>query len=219
MSTYQAKFFAELATVKLIRERFFADFGYRGVVVEVGGGTPVFISMSRHWVVNGWRAIVVEPNPHFVALHRAIGNEVIQCACAEVESDNTEFFVVGPPRESVPDHCLTEHASSSLGVRNGYLAYNGAVSIDQIVHTRIAVKVRRLDSILHDLGDPKIDILSVDVEGWEIEVMRGFSLERHMPTVVVLENFDNLPEYEAYMLARGYQLVHTAGHNYIFSHD
>ena len=50
-----------------------------------------------------------------------------------------------------------------------------------------------------------IDILAVDVEGWELNVMRGLTLERYRPRVAILENFSDEAEYVAFMAARGYE--------------
>ena len=33
-----------------------------------------------------------------------------------------------------------------------------------------------------------VDIVSIDVEGWELEVLRGFSVERYRPKVTIVEN-------------------------------
>ena len=72
----------------------------------------------------------------------------------------------------------------------------------------ISVKVRKLDTILatHEPDLRAIDILCVDVEGWELNVMRGLTLERYRPKVVILESVFNDPEYIAFMQARGYRL-------------
>ena len=71
------QYFAELGTDRVIRESYFPDFSVSGTMIEVGGGTPEFLSMSRHFKLNGWRTIVVEPNPEFVKLHRKQGNNEV----------------------------------------------------------------------------------------------------------------------------------------------
>ena len=214
---YYPHFHGELGTDHHLRANYFTDEAYRGCVVEVGGGTPVCHSLSRHWICNGWRGIIIEPNPHFVALHRAIGNEVFECACSDHDEGDADFYVVGPPRDSVPDGILTEHATSSLGPRPSHLAWHQVRSIDQLEHTKIRVKVRTLDSVLQEAGNPTIDILSVDTEGWELEVMRGFDLARHRPAFVILENFAYDPAYTEYMEERGYKARIQLAYNYIFA--
>jgi hypothetical protein len=67
--------------------------------------------------------------------------------------------------------------------------------------------VLTLDALLEAEGNPRIDFVSIDVEGAELEVLQGFSLERHRPTLVLVEDgVRNLDKHRA-MTARGYKLV------------
>ena len=44
-----------------------------------------------------------------------------------------------------------------------------------------------------------IDILSVDVEGWELEVIAGLDLEKFKPRVMIIENLFGDPQYQLYL--------------------
>lgn len=70
----------------------------------------------------------------------------------------------------------------------------------------IRVTVRRLDTILaeHFPELTRVDAVAVDVEGWEMAVMRGLSLDRYRPRVVILENLHGSREYRKFMRERGY---------------
>ena len=50
------------------------------------------------------------------------------------------------------------------------------------------VQKRRLDTLFKGYGIKRIDILSIDVEGYEVEVLKGISFSRYMPTVIVVES-------------------------------
>jgi hypothetical protein len=69
-------FFAEHKEDQFLRSKYFPDYSYKGTLVEVGGATPEFISVSRHFTLNKWRTVIVEPNPTFAKQHRDIGNEI-----------------------------------------------------------------------------------------------------------------------------------------------
>jgi len=62
------------------------------------------------------------------------------------------------------------------------------------------VRTRRLDRLLEEAGFPKLDYLTIDVEGWEPQVMAGFTVERWKPKVIVLEDVANnrvdIPGYD-----------------------
>jgi Methyltransferase FkbM domain len=50
--------------------------------------------------------------------------------------------------------------------------------------------VRRLDTLLreHYPAMTGIDILVIDVEGWEVNVLRGLDLSRYRPRLIILED-------------------------------
>jgi hypothetical protein len=51
----------------------------------------------------------------------------------------------------------------------------------------VQVPARTLSSILDEVSAPEIDLLSLDVEGFEPDVLRGLDLDRHAPRFVVVE--------------------------------
>ena len=71
-----------------------------------------------------------------------------------------------------------------------------------------------LDEVLEQIPHPRIDFLSIDVEGVELQVLRGFDILKHCPRLMVIE--DNLPnrlKVHWYVKKRGYRLVKRTGCN------
>ena len=60
-----SSFHSDSLSDEFIRNHIFTDYQYKGLVIEVGGGSPDTISFSKHWRNNGWRSIVFEPNPNY----------------------------------------------------------------------------------------------------------------------------------------------------------
>jgi hypothetical protein len=58
--------------------------------------------------------------------------------------------------------------------------------------------------------------VSIDVEGWELEVMQGFDTNKYNPEIVLLENLDHLTSYHNYMMNIGYRLAGILQQNEIF---
>jgi hypothetical protein len=67
--------------------------------------------------------------------------------------------------------------------------------------------VLTLDEVLIEAGCPKPDFVSIDVEGLQLEVLKGFDLQRHQPALLFVE--DHLLNWEThrYLVRRGYRLV------------
>jgi FkbM family methyltransferase len=199
---------------KIVRETYFPDFSYQGVMVEVGGGTPSFLSMSRHFKLNNWRCIIVEPNPRYAGMHRQLNNEIYEFACAGEDKDDVDFQVVHLSGNYTTDQ-ITDQSYSAIQVKEGYLKHNN-ITIDQLPVINIKVKVRKLDTILAAAKLDRVDFLSIDVEGWELEVLDGFSIAKYQPKIILLENYLHDPKYTEYMKKFGYVLDKMININYAF---
>src|SRR5439155_2059126 len=75
------------------------------------------------------------------------------------------------------------------------------------------VPVRTLDSILAEAGLDRVDFLSVDVEGAELAVLRGFSIARYRPRLILVEDDVHDQTKHAYLAAHGYKLVRRTALN------
>lgn len=198
---------AEKDVDRLVRETFFKEMNGPGVFVEVGAALPDYLSISESFRAHGWKIIAIEPNPDFCAAHRARGHEIHQYACSDVEADDVEFYVVDSQGANYEGGSVSFESFSSLGIKDEFATLHDTVKDNTKVRT-IPVKVRRLDTILgeHEPEIDHIDILAVDVEGWELNVMRGLSIDKYNPSVVILENLFQKDDYVSFMKDRGFAL-------------
>ena len=84
-------------------------------------------------------------------------------------------------------------------------------------HFIFGAKARTLTSILIDAGSPeKMDFLSLDVEGCEIEVLRGFDFSRFSFKFLLIES-RSLDELSNFFLPHQYFLeAKFSEHDYLF---
>ncbi|MFO0868890.1 MAG: FkbM family methyltransferase [Pirellulales bacterium] len=186
------------------------------MLVEVGAARPDYLSMSAFFRESGWTVISVEPNPVFCDLHRSVGNDVLCYACGDRDEDDVDFTIVDSHGRSYESGQVSFESFSSLGIKPEF----ASLTRDETT-TTIKVKLRRLDTILatHAPQLDSIDMLAVDVEGWELEVLSGFNLKRYRPKCVVLENLFGRREYRDYMAAQGYRRWRCLPPNEVFVSD
>jgi FkbM family methyltransferase len=148
-------------------------------------------------------------------MHLDCGNEIHQYACSFENKDDVDFQVVHFS-DDYNNNTITDHSYSSLTIKDTYLKH-GQVSINLLPIKNIKVKVRTLNTILSELNIDHVDFLSVDTEGWELEVMKGFDVSKYTPKVILLENWIHTPTYTEYMKSIGYKLNQKLQYNYIFT--
>ena len=198
----------EGAIDQLVFKHFF-DGSPAGVFVEVGAARPDFLSISALFRENGWRVVAVEPNPIFCEAHRKQGHEILQYACGETDSDGVDFSIV----HSHDGSMVSNESFSSLSIKPSYRALKQDLEIEII-----QVNLRRLDSIMAQYAPEidRVDCCSIDTEGWELEVLKGFDLDKFRPRVLIIENLMNDQTYRDYMKNKGYKLWLTLMPNEIY---
>ncbi len=193
-----------------------------GFFVEVGAYDGMTLSNTFFLEQMGWHGILVEPI--LPLCHKAAAvrprSRVIHCACSRPGSPATARFTV---TQNVPvlSYLHADQAHVDRCLREGA----------QLVE--IEVPVRTLDDILlaqrknsAPFGGPwiprrgwRIDLVSIDTEGCELDVLEGIDLHRFRPRVLVIEN--DRPSgaaIEPYLEQRGYRKFHRQAINDFYVH-
>jgi hypothetical protein len=78
----------------------------------------------------------------------------------------------------------------------------------------LIVPTRTLDDILDEAEAPSpIDFLSIDVEGHEVEVLRGFEFARWRPRLIMIEDHVRNLQTHRFLIRKGYRIVRRLGNN------
>lgn len=77
------------------------------------------------------------------------------------------------------------------------------------------IATRTIDSILEEARVATLDFVSIDVEGHEIQALRGFTLSRWKPHVVIVEDNGDMAstEVDMFMKEAGYYRFWRTGSN------
>jgi FkbM family methyltransferase len=145
-----------------------------GYCVEIGAYDGRTGSATYTFEKRGWQCLLVEPNPALaeeIRKHRVC--TVVNCAVSD-EEGTASFFVA----ENVEEMSTLDLTPDR---REWIEQVGGAVK-------EITVRTATLDSLLAEAAFPEIQFITIDVEGHEMEVLQGFTLEAHRPRVVIIED-------------------------------
>lgn len=188
-----------------------------GYYVEVGANDGISGSNTALLEKLGWKGILVEPNPDLIPLIQdsRTNSQILWGAAVAPEKVGTiEFYQVvgGPPGlHGLSTTVQDETAFSRINDYGGTLK-------------PIHVTAKTLDDILLEYQAPQnFQLLSIDVEGAELDVLKGFSLDRYQPRVILLEDNSHGADWSVrnYLRQRNYIRVHRTGVNdwYVQSKD
>jgi FkbM family methyltransferase len=172
---------------------FFGD--AKGFFVEIGANDPREGSQTWHLEQAGWTGVLIEPQPELADKLRSMRTaKVFAVAC------------------SSPDNAgrtLPLHVAGPLSALNRERMAPGATP-----KTVIAVPIRTLDSVLEEARAPaRFAFLSIDVEGHEIEVLRGFDIGRWRPRLILLEDHVADLSRHRFLKAAGYRIIRRHENN------
>lgn len=181
-----------------ILNKYFPNASYN--YVDVGGFHPVLLSNTYLMYRKKMNGVVIEPNPELLRLHKIFRSRDIQLpiACA-IENKLDKFYLhkTFPALSSLKDAKTNKKASCQY------------------------VPVLNLDTILPSFHFSKIHFLSIDVEGYDLEVLKGGEKSLQYTFLVCIEyNSPNAKnEIEFFLSERGFVLINNIGCNLFFKNE
>ena len=173
-----------------------------GFYVEVGAFDGVTLSNTYLFEKIGWRGILIEAIPELAkqAKNMRPASIVENYACV---SPNDE----GPIEFEILEN---DKALSSRLIENKKVEVRGKENLKKII-----VPGLPLDKILEKNNVSSIDFITIDVEGFEFDVLRGFSVDRWKPQLIILESNHLFPENNIlnYMFSHNYRYLRSTGVN------
>ena len=149
-----------------------------GFFVDVGAYDGVTFSNTRHLFLRGWSGICIEPSPNNYRILKKVysgQNRVKLVNLGDGSCDKDAEFFEGGTLSTFSGHAFELF---------GKLPWSK--HINWINH--FTIKMKTLDMILEENAAPLgFEVLSIDVEGTEYEVLKGFTIAKWLPRVVIIE--------------------------------
>lgn len=185
---------------------------YRGWGIDVGASDGISINSTYSLEVHHrWTILSVEANPAFSKMLHKYRAFVEMCACSD-KAGEADFNV----NETDPEafSALTVMASPDEMEKHQRLNKRPAVSFK-----KVKVRVDTVDSLMIKWQFPQLDVLCVDVEGTELDVLKGCDIARWKPKVIVTECWYQISPIDTYLEALGYKKSGRNVQNDIFVRD
>lgn len=152
-----------------------------GYFVEAGASDGFRFSNTYYLErFRGWTGILIEPIPALAEECRRTrpGSRVYQCALVAERANGREVRMTYADAMSALDPHEMGRDKAPVEVTSAW---------DWDKPYQLAVPARTLSEILLDAHAPEVDLLSLDVQGYEAEALRGLDLEHHGPRFILVE--------------------------------
>ena len=157
-----------------------------GTFVEVGANDGKTGSFTYNLAKLGWHGLYFEPVPR-------IYNE---CYLNHINHKNVKTFQIGIGETSKEETIVDANTLSTID-NDTIESYSNikqfAMSFKN--NNTYKIKIEKLDTILEENSVTDIDMLVIDVEGYEENVLKGFSIHKYNPTMIIIEICDQHPDF------------------------
>lgn len=168
-----------------------------GVCVEIGANDGINDSTTFYFEKLGWTCLLVEPNPALCEKIRSSRTAtLVECAASDRSGQASLFIAQGAPRA---------HGVSTI---HGGEAAKKKIQSYGFSSREVNVVTKTLDEILMACRFPsEIDFISIDVEGHELAVLQGLSLDRWKPKILLIEDNSNFEDQSVRKYLKSHRYV------------
>ena len=149
----------------------------KGYYIDVGCKHPVFSNNTYLLYKKGWSGINIDLDFNSVDMFNFFRSRDfnIQAAISNEKKDVDLFFYHNRAAKNTISEAFADGAKEIKKIKTE--------TLDNILSTRLK-------------DDQKIDFLSIDVEGNELNVLKGLNIDKYKPTLIMLEYIKpNLKEF------------------------
>jgi len=144
--------------------------------LDIGAGDPVLSNNTYALYLTGSRGVLVEPNPVLVRKLKAVrpGDVVVACGVGLREPTDADYFVI---RGRWPLNTFSREAVAE------YRRQSAKDPVENVLKMPL-VPINRL---IADCFGGAPDLLSIDIEGMDLAVLRTVDFRAHRPAAICAE--------------------------------
>ncbi len=160
-----------------------------GIFVEAGANNGILCSNTYHFErFCNWTGLLVEPIPEKAEQCRRSrpGSIVENCALGAPDQNGSKITLTYCDLMTVAHGGMMDGSEMERHIALGS-------EIQKLQPYNFTVPCTTLSALLDKHRMPDVDLLSLDVEGYELPVLHGLDLTRHRPKFILVEARDEGP--------------------------
>jgi FkbM family methyltransferase len=172
--------------------------------LDVGAGDPIQANNTYllHW--NGGHGVLVEPNPAHQAslkMHRP-HDVIVQAGVGTADAREAPYYVFKD------NPALNTFSADDVAVRRREAGH-------EVVAEVLKMPLFTINELIEKHLGHAPDLLSIDIEGWDLAVLRTLDYEKYRPAVIIAESLPTGP-IPSFLASKRYRLRGASMYNAIF---
>lgn len=171
-----------------------------GVYVDIGCWHPIKASNTYFFYLRGWKGLCIDPNPELEILYKDIR-----------PNDSFLNFGISNNLQKLEYYMLEDPHSSMNTLNIDFLEKH---NLTNKIKKTISVPTRSLKHILDEnlTANDRLDFFDVDVEGFDLEVLKTNDWEKYRPKIILVESDvslkqDMTSEIVEYLESKNYKFI------------
>jgi FkbM family methyltransferase len=177
-----------------------------GTVVEVGAFDGEHLSNSKSLEDLGWKSINIEPSPdvfQYLISNRPNAINLNMAIVGDKSIKEIDFYA---EELGVLSGCIVDEEDLKRRYNNRGIEYKAPL--------KMKVAAKTLNQILEEHNCKDVDVLSIDVEGFELEVLKGLDLNKNNVKLLIIEANNDKIKKQILDLFKSHKEFMFAGNNH-----
>lgn len=202
-SQYLQDLFVEIVFFSNTKSGYFIDIGaYDGVKFS----NSLFFEKYKNW-----KGIAVEPNEKvFNQLKQNRNCTLLKCVITDTDGQ-VEYLRIDGDGEMLSGIIKNFDEKHKVRITNNTATFGGTTFME-------TVQSFSINTIISNHTINKIDLLSIDTEGSEMQILRNFPFDKLYPRIILVENNYRTDEFKTFLATKGYHYCFRLGDD-IFCRD
>lgn len=148
--------------------------------IDIGANHPFYLSNTAHFYLKGCRGINIEANPNLIINFSKFRDEDINLNCGVgIREEELDFFIIS-------DSTLSTFSQSEAET----VTKTGKYSVVE----KKKIKTYTIEHLLKTYCQYNLpDFLSIDVEGFDLEIIKTLDFDFYHPKVICVESHNYSP--------------------------
>ncbi len=174
--------------------------------LDIGANNPKYISNTFSFYEQGFSGVLVEPNPRLCAKLREIRprDKVLSVGIGIDENvDEADFYMFGEEADGLSTFSLDEaNHWENVGLNNQ------KYQIQEIWKAPLL----NINRVIEDYFTECPDLISMDVEGWDLKILKTLDFEKYSPAVFCVETLAYKEDGSTYRIKEIYEFFESKGY-------